>query len=410
MESYYSQQMVKTMERLSVLFLTYCYPPQKFPRSVQISHLVQALRKNINLTVITSEPENKGDESLLSFTPLDNVIYAPKSIFSKFVEKSKGYRIKKNILPDLFYFWHFDLLNKTQEYINNKKVDVIATFGQPMSTHIAGLKLKKKYPHLKWVAHFSDPWVDNIFNDYNFWTKCINKHAQNQVFKKADKLIFTSTETIDLVTKNYPNFVRKKSICLPHSFNQNLYQKIAQPKDKKIIIRYIGNFYGNRQPDCLFQALKEFPLKNSKDFKIEFIGNHQHSLYEKIKEHNLESVVFCHPSVNFLESLQLMQTSDLLLLIDAPSENSPFLPSKLIDYIGANKPMFGITPEGTSKNLLEKMGFYIANPNNASEISEKLFKTIEKNKEDPEAHIPTAIRSSFSKEYIAQEMLKILQS
>ncbi|WP_010304046.1 glycosyltransferase-like protein [Candidatus Odyssella thessalonicensis] len=219
------------MEKIKVLFLTYYYPPQKCPRSIQISHLVQYLRHHFSLRVITSYPEKAGDQSLLKFTPLDNVNYAPKSLLTNFIEKSKGDRIKKAVLPDFQYLWHRDLYSKTKRIIEEAAADIIVTFGQPMSTHIAGLKLKEKYPHLKWLAHFSDPWIDNLFNDYTRWVEFANTCYQNAVFKNADRLIFTSPETIELVMRKYASEIHSKALYLPHIFDENLYH--SQKKEKK---------------------------------------------------------------------------------------------------------------------------------------------------------------------------------
>ncbi len=398
------------MGRLNILFLTYCYPPQKFPRSVQICHLVQHLRKDFNITVVTSEPENDGDPSLLSFTPLDNVIYAPKSNFTKTIERSKGHRIKKEILPDFQYLWHFDLLRKTRNLIEDSLPNIIVTFGQPMSMHIAGLKLKQQYPHIKWLAHFSDPWVDNIFNNYNTWTTWINKYYQDSVFKNADRLLFTSTETINLATKIYSHSVREKSGCLPHVFNQDLYVSQEDSINEKITLRYIGNFYGNRQPDSLLKALQLLSTEHRSQLRIEFIGSSTESLQDMIRVSNLEDTVFTYPPVSYMKSLEFMHSADILLIIDAPTEKSPFLPSKLIDYIGANKPIFGITPPGTSQKLIEEMGFVVADSRNISEISNKLIQMVANLSKDKLENISSDIRDRYSISTVGERMKNILEN
>lgn len=397
------------MERLNILFLTYCYPPQKFPRSIQISHLAQYLRNDFNITVITSESENNLDESLLNFTPLDNVIYSSKSKFTKTLERLKGYRIKKAVLPDFQYLWHFDLVKKAEKLIDDLSIDIIVTFGQPMSTHISGIKLKKKFPHLKWIAHFSDPWVDNLFNDYNIWIELVNKHYQNQVFRIADKLIFTSSETIDLVTKNYSSHIREKSICLPHCFNEALYSFKENGKNEKLIIRYIGNFYGNRQPDSFLKALQLLPHDQPALIRVEFIGSSTESVKDKIIDSKLEDIVFVYPSVNYIKSLELMNSADILLIIDAPAEESPFLPSKLIDYVGANKTIFGITPNGTSQKLIEEMGFLVADPRDIKDICTKLNQLVNNFSNNNSSTISNQIRDSYSVSNVGEVMKGILR-
>jgi hypothetical protein len=142
------------------------------------------------------------------------------------------------------------------------------------------------------------------------------------------------------VTRDYANAVRGKSVCLPHVFNEDLYCQHGYPANEKIILRYIGNFYGKRQPYCLLKALRQLSSEYRAFFRIEFIGISTDSLLEMIQNYGLDGVVFINPPVSYLDSLNLMSTADVLLIIDAPTERSPFLPSKLIDYIGANKPIF----------------------------------------------------------------------
>jgi hypothetical protein len=280
-----------------------------------------------------------------------------------------------------------------------------------MSTHIAGLKLKKKFPYSKWVAHFSDPWVDNIFNDYNAWVKLINKYYQNAVFHNADKLIFTSEETIDLVALTYSTEMRSKMLYLPHAFNQHLYTlEKSQRQTKKLLnIRYIGNFYGGRQPDCLFNALKVMPKSLLENIKIELVGSITTDVLHLIKKLGLEKTIFVIPSVSYRDSLALMQESDLLLVIDAPTERSPFLPSKLIDYIGANKPIFGLTPSGTSQRLIEEMGFLTADPNSSDEIVRKLSQMIQHLKGGKRQEVPEHIRDRYSIKTVGIQMSNILK-
>lgn len=67
-----------------------------------------------------------------------------------------------------------------------------------------------------------------------------------------------------------------------------------------------------------------------------------------------------------------MVDSDGLLIMDAPADLSVFLPSKLIDYIGAARPILGITPPGTSSDLIRKIGGWVAHPSRTDEIITKL--------------------------------------
>jgi len=76
--------------------------------------------------------------------------------------------------------------------------------------------------------------------------------------------------------------------------------------------------------------------------------------------------------VSYIESLRLASESSGLLLIDAPAQLSVFLPSKLVDYIGTQRPIFGVTPEGTSRELILRSGGLCADPTNPNEIADRL--------------------------------------
>src|SRR5919202_1568394 len=77
--------------------------------------------------------------------------------------------------------------------------DAVVTFSQPTTDHLVGLELKKIW-RAPWVAHFSDPWVDNPYYATDAATRDFNLAAERAVCEVADRLVFTSEETVDLVT------------------------------------------------------------------------------------------------------------------------------------------------------------------------------------------------------------------
>ena len=72
--------------------------------------------------------------------------------------------------------------------------------------------------------------------------------------------------------------------------------------------------------------------------------------------------------ISYIKSLEKMQQADILLIIDAAFEKSVFLPSKLIDYLGSKTPILGISPDGTTKDLLKSIGYKCIHPNDTELI------------------------------------------
>ena len=70
------------------------------------------------------------------------------------------------------------------------------------------------------------------------------------------------------------------------------------------------------------------------------------------------------------EARAIAADADILLVIDAPTTGpSPFLPSKLVDYLPLRKPIFGVTPvDGASAALLKHLGCPVAAPDDVAGI------------------------------------------
>jgi glycosyltransferase involved in cell wall biosynthesis len=309
-------------------------------------------------------------------------------------------------IPDSYLYLNLLYLKHLKNLDN---YGAVITWSMYHSIHLLGLYAKKHFPHIPWVAHFSDPWTTNPFFKENFLITMINQAFEKRVFSQADILTFTSEETIHKALSKYPNSVRIKAKTIFHAYDEALYPKMRMRKSEKLVVRYLGAFYGDRNPDTFIQAIKIIASRSPEiidQVKIEFIGTSQNS----VQFDSLASQYFSFQDpVDYLTSLKLMKSADLLLVIDAPYENSPFLPSKLVDYIGANKPIFGVTPRGTSQKLIEEIGFLVANPTNSEDIANQFVKMITSIRSGSLKGIPQAIRNRYSISAVGQQVSEILQ-
>ena len=257
--------------------------------------------------------------------------------------------------------------------------DLIVTFGDPMSDHLLGLRLASKLD-LPWVAHFSDPWSDNPFRRHDLLANFVNRNLERRVVAGADRLIFTSPETVNLVMRKYPEEWRQKCSVLPHCFDAALYPP-RTPAVGTLVARHLGNFYGYRTPLPVFRALRLILDKQPeilRNVRFDLVGRiprwvTYHPAFRRLPR-NLVRLV---STVAYSDALKLMSESDLLLVIDGPAELSVFLPSKLIEYIGAGVPICGIVPPGTSANLLRRLGGFVADPRDTRQTAVALTESLQ---------------------------------
>jgi hypothetical protein len=258
------------------------------------------------------------------------------------------------------------------------KFDAMLSWSQYHSIHLAALQLKRLRPGLPWLAHFSDPWVDNPYTSAAGLERLINAHLEQRVIGAADRLLFTSDETVDLVMAKYPSIWRQKVRVIPHGFDAALYSGEAPPPfpGRQLVARYIGGFYGPRSPAPFYRALAlalEQRPSLAKEVSVEIVGQSQFPDDPSLLQALPPGLVIAHPPVGYLESLRLIETADLLIVIDAPAECSVFFPSKLIDYLGSGRPIVALTPKGVSARVVSDAGYPIADPGNAEKAADALI-------------------------------------
>lgn len=398
---------------LRLLAISYAYLPYSFPRSIQASRLLSAL--SVETTLLCAEDfEAKRDDTIapLNASAYVTVVRKPFRVgfFLKVLRRLQQYLGLSFFLkqPDACLFWLPKAWKGAKEIIENERPNVITTFGMPMSDHILGLMLKKHFKR-PWIAHFSDPWTDNPYIQFNAATRWTNAKMESMVMKNADAILFTNQETVSLVMEKYPDHIKKKAVVLPHAYAPDRYP--AQSESDMTVIRHIGAFYGLRTPIPFLNGVRSLMKKKPVLFdgiRFEFIGPIENRLKDRIlKDWPNSALVSFLPPVEYQESLNLMASAQGLLLVDAPMESSPFFPSKLADYIGSGNPILGITPQGPAKRIIEEHGVGLTvDPRDDIQIETVLEQFLITVKEGQTYSPP----KDFQAETVAEEFKAIIQS
>lgn len=405
---------------MRVLAISYFLPPMLFPQAIQIGRLLARCPGEVGL--VSGEAGESGAkmdglddfDSRFAFRATAGVRPCRSGAAVKLALHCAPFYGR---VPDDLRGWVPRAESAVLAKLRAKEFapDVMITFGEPMSSHLLGLRLKNRLK-ARWIAHFSDPWADNPFRRRNLLANIVNRRLERRVIAAADYLLFTSAETVDLVMGKYPAGWRKKCAVLPHSFDPALYPPRV-PIDGPLVARYLGNFYGHRTPLPLLRALhvmlRDQPA-TLHDVRFELVGRvppwiKWHTTFRALPAGLIRFV----DSVAYSKSLELMVSADLLLVIDAPDEMSVFLPSKLIDYIGADVPICGITPPGTTANLLRRLGAPVGDPRRPEDAAMTLLRALRLAAEQRDRGVAApwadpVIRNEFAIDRVAGEFTAIL--
>lgn len=229
--------------------------------------------------------------------------------------------------------------------------DIIYSRSAPFSSAIMGLRLKKLL-NKSWVMHLSDPWADSAFKKSNKY----NIKMEKESFENADKISFTTSETISFYEKKYPEFSDKYFLC-PNVYDvSEIAVENSSFLGEKVNLLYSGEIYGRRSIRPIVETLKLLDKEKQDLLDIRFIGNLNNKSLELINSSGLKCLKY-DGFVTPDESYARQRDSDILISIDPPVESEVdkvYLPSKIQDYMAARKFILALTGKHSATyNIVE---------------------------------------------------------
>jgi glycosyltransferase involved in cell wall biosynthesis len=280
--------------------------------------------------------------------------------------------------PDSKWVWRDRAVKAAIGAAARRRFDVLATFAQPWTDHVVGLSVNAS-TGLPWVAHFSDPWIDSPYWRGSPRQRDNAARMEAQVVRAATALVFVASEAADLVMRKYPDELRSKVVIVPHGFDRSRSSSALNGRGREGRVRlvYTGRFYdGLRTPSALLRALGKLQADVAvKDaFELTVVGPFVTGFEREARALGVDHIVHFRDRVLPDEAFRIAAEADVLLVIDAPTDGpSPFLPSKLIDYLPLRKPILGVTPsKGASAALLKRLGGFVAPPGDEEAIQNVL--------------------------------------
>ena len=350
-----------------VLIISYYWPPSGGPGVQRWLKFVKYLPE-FNIEPILFIPKNANypllDKSLSDDVNKDlKVIQFPITEISGFLPKFKFlnsvrsgniskphnqsllqkiiFFIRGNLfIPDMKIFWKSSSVNFLSDYLPKNNIDTIITTGPPHSVHLIGLELKRKL-NINWISDFRDPWVKlNYLNRFHLLPFSRKSHIslRNKVLINSNAVIVTSERLKDLFSNITSNIYK-----ITNGFDYIIKENNL---DNKFSISHIGSLYPERNPKFLWDSIEElFEGSFKKDLQINFIGNTSEKIKKELSRRKFHNHVRFYDYVDYNRALELMCSSQALLMIEVNDEESSYaIPGKLFDYLNSKRPIISIGP------------------------------------------------------------------
>lgn len=253
---------------------------------------------------------------------------------------------------------------KAFEMVRDDEVPYIYSRSMWVGSHVAALKYKQAHPNTMWIAEFSDPIYmgtddqprkpSKEFTGDEAYLNTFWKDVETAVFQNADQIIFTNANQLTYMLQYNPVDVNvhDKALVWHHPRISASYADIVPTNyalnDANINIGYFGTFYHNRSADAILMFL-ENPMVH-----LHIFTNVTPELEKQMKE--VSERIHLHPLVSHLEVFGISKKMDYLFLNDIqfPGELTPYLPSKLADYLSVDTPVLGLVYPNTPMSVMEE--------------------------------------------------------
>lgn len=405
----------ETSRKKKVLLFSYAFPPmqvQMTPAVIKPMAAIASLGYEVDVLCADSfSPHLPLDTSLVSYAekvfPRVHRLNPPKGFRGRIQRRSRVL----SCIPDLMTVLH----QSAYEYLMDvdlTRYEAVMTWSPFHSINPVMVRVKKQRKNVRWIAQFSDPWAGNPL-EVNRLAKLWNSFHEPRTVAAADFIVHSSAYSLDLMLKEGRCRYRNKAMVLPHVYNDELYPDRRKADNECITMRYVGVLYGRRTPEPLFAALNALFARRKElqgKIRVELIGLTPPEMLSTPEARALpEGTVLTIPSVNYLRSLELMYDADVLLLIEANVRQNLFLPSKLTDYLGANRPIVGLVPPGGSEDAMIGLKGWYARPADINGISIALERAIEHLRIGRQSEwCDDSFRQSFNGVRVAQQFINII--
>ena len=325
---------------------------------------------------------------------------------------------------DFFSAWYFECRKSLLNIARHENIDCVYTTSPPHSIHLFGRLLKANLG-IPWIMDIRDAMTSDPNRPLGLFghvQKISEKIYERSFYQSADAVVVVSKPMKESIIKRHTAMgIESKVHVITNGFDEEDYHQIKyEPTNKsKLTITYTGSFMGRQTPEFFLRALDKLIAANridSSDLMIRFIGHYDPHILEVFHRYanNLPlDIVGFQPQET---CLRMQKDADLLLLIVNIADNeggSQTMTGKFFEYIGAERPIFALVPDGPLKSVILSGRFgFVAAPRDIHSICKNLEMVYNRwrYKGRIEFNPDPTIRASYTRKRLTQELAILANS
>ena len=275
-----------------------------------------------------------------------------------------------------------------------QKYDAIYALGSgsAFAPHFALAEMELDIP---FYVNIHDPFPMHVYPEPykkpKTWINALLEKKFAIVLQAAKGISFPSQLLMEDMSKTFAS-IKEKGFIIPHIGTLLTSLPTEDGDDalalnaSKINILHAGTLLGPRNPAYLLKAIGELNVECPELMEqvvFTFVGKVNKALTEVVNSSKISNVTFLTSRFSYQKSLGLINQAQALLVIEAISTFSPFLPGKIADIAYAGKPIISLSPKNSEvRRLLGSNYPYQTELDNVKEMKQILLQFITDFKSD----------------------------
>lgn len=394
-----------------IVIVSTWYPPLQSVAVNRMLAFAKYLDKtNFDVSVVTLQPDKKSN-----YVDIENIkVYRLKNnTFLKlphFNSKDSKVKHKLKVLWKLFVLsvkkdeysnWTKNALNQLQQIHQHQPIDLIISSFSPSAPHKSVYSFLKSNTKIKWIADMRDEMSNNDMLSANEKNKLIQ--LEKQINQRANVI---TTVSYPIVNYFKETFAKVNKIAeIRNGFDHQI--KINKNQfNTYFTITYSGSFYGKRKPNTFFEALLKCKTILPKNWVIQFVGTANNFNIPSEFKNNIKFI----GRVSQQESINIMDNSDVNLLVHPTEKRKGIFTGKLFDYASVKKPILAIIdPNDVAADLIKELNIgFIADFDDIEAIKQNIIKLVDLWKNKQTLDINTIAVEKLHRKYQVKKLEQLI--
>jgi len=370
---------------MNVLVISYTFPPEGGIGGRRWSKFAKYLGYlNIPTHVICAKTPlfYESNDYPTWLTPIDTnypdiLRLTPKSLLGKMNYHLALAWVKYKYAGNFYdpsIFWYKSLIPKLVEIVSQQEITHVIASGGPFTFLADVAAIKHKFPSVKFIADFRDPWVNNKTSfGYDSLSESrfhFEKELQMKVLKDFDIVVSVAEQITEYFKSQVPFIMRGKFHTIHNGFDpEDFYSFTGETFTSSNVgikkFSFIGSVYNKTQKhiEAFCSAIENF---QESDFQFDFYGDMNARTMSQLSS---KKNVTIHGKVPNTQAMKALSESDVGILILTDDITYSFS-TKFCEYVQYKIPIWVISENGFTPGYVKENSIGIhSEPNMESVIN-----------------------------------------